>query len=66
MVLLAERSPCGGFSTEEGIQMSEYEVPTVTELGTVEEITLTMKHKAGGSGDFLITNGTPAAFSGAS
>jgi hypothetical protein len=37
--------------------MSVYEAPKVTELGSVQDLTLSTIHKSAGSGDVIIING---------
>ena len=37
--------------------MSAYEAPKVTELGSVQDLTLSTIHKTAGSGDVIVING---------
>jgi len=37
--------------------MSVYEAPKVTELGSVQDLTLSTIHKSSGSGDVIVING---------
>jgi len=37
--------------------MQDYKPPTVTELGTLSEMTLTVIHKTGSTGDVIVING---------
>jgi hypothetical protein len=37
--------------------MSTYEAPKVTELGSVQDLTLSTIHKTQGSGDVIVVNG---------
>ncbi len=39
--------------------MSVYEAPKVTELGSVQDLTLSTIHKSAGSGDVIVINGSP-------
>jgi hypothetical protein len=37
--------------------MQDYKSPTVTELGTLSEMTLTIINKSGSQGDVIVING---------
>ena len=44
--------------------MSAYEAPKVTELGSVQDLTLSTIHKTAGSGDVIVINGQPISVPG--
>ena len=37
--------------------MTGYEAPTIVDLGSVHELTLSIIHKSAGSGDVIVING---------
>ncbi len=43
-----------------------YESPKVTELGSVQDLTLSTIHKSSGSGDVIVINGTSIPVPGGS
>jgi hypothetical protein len=46
--------------------MSSYEAPKVTELGSVQDLTLSTIHKTAGSGDVIVINGQSISVPGGS
>ncbi len=46
--------------------MSDYDAPKVTELGSVQDLTLSTIHKSAGSGDVIVINGTSIPVPGGS
>jgi hypothetical protein len=46
--------------------MSAYEAPKVTELGSVQDLTLSTIHKSKGSGDVIVIDGESVSVPGGS
>ena len=46
--------------------MPEFEVPTITELGSVQDITLETIHKSAGSGDVIVIGSETSSVPGGS
>ena len=49
-----------------GIQMAEYEAPMVTELGSLDDLTLDTIHKSSGTGDVIVISGVSIPVPGGS